>query len=224
MEAAREFIQPVSLSSQKPKQQSLSSQLWGIDWVKELAELPSITAASGISYRIEYGTFAEIETYLQKHFSTELSQMFNYPENTQVKAYKRKFYSEMSDCFIARETNGEMISFLIGNLQDWSSYYSRFAMTLPSKKGSKAYANISSAVFEILKKHSVQRVLSEISPANKSRILYHSQDSFYLTGNTQSDRWGTMLNATAYLDPDCESIFLSKFGGPILTNLSKNNT
>jgi hypothetical protein len=57
----------------------------------------------------------------------------------------------------------------------------------------------------------VARVESEVSPSNTSALNLQLKQGFMVTSATNSERWGSVLRLTKFLNPESERIFRRQF-------------
>lgn len=115
-----------------------------------------------------------------------------------------------SDRLAFRE-GGEVIGLLVGNPVDWSTYYWRSVAFLPEHQGRGLLAAALERTDRIMRDAGVVRVEGEAAPINYKQVRLLLRLGYCVTGSSNSDRWGTMLRLTKFLDPSAEERFITQF-------------
>ena len=193
----------------------LSKTLWGLDWA---AELPLSLARDG-SVTVHLGTFDGSLPFVREHYSAIFEQQTSSPFSlgnfTEAKA---KYYREVGDFFEFRSRD-RMVGLLVCTPTDWSSYYLRSAAILPEFQGRNLMQRLFPKMFEILKRVGVERVEADTSPANFAVIHTLARLRFNVTGTLLSERFGTCVHLTKFLDPPSEHTFLRQFCSGVMYQL-----
>jgi len=187
---------------------NLSRHLWGLDWAAILPwEFDGITVESG-SFSKDAAPF--IETHYAAIFgSSEESRFFAEP----FAGAKTKFF-EASDAFIFRD-NGKTIGIYTANPQDWSTYYTRTAALLPEYRSRHLVSRFMEKIYEPLQKAGVNRVEGHVSPTNAPMVKLHMNLGYVATSMLNTDRWGTIILFTKYLNRESESVFERQYCGVV---------
>ncbi len=186
---------------------SLVSNLWGIDWNREL---PLTLTSDGIS--VEYGSFDSASSFIAAHYA----QIFEQVSETsvfaggQVSAAKARYYHEVGDFFefiLERRT----IGLLICTPLDWSTYYLRSGAILPEYQGRKLLQRFLPTICATLARAGVERIEADTSPSNLAMMHVLTRLRFNVTGTTLTERWGAHVHFTKFLDEGSEGVFLRQF-------------
>lgn len=115
-----------------------------------------------------------------------------------------------SDRFLFREA-GETIGLLIGNPVDWSTYYWRSVAFLPEHQGRGFLAAALEHTDAVMRAAGIVRVEGEAAPNNYKQVRLLLRLGYCVTGSVNSERWGTLLRLTKYLDTSAEDKFVTQF-------------
>ncbi|MCZ7682699.1 MAG: GNAT family N-acetyltransferase [Sandaracinaceae bacterium] len=115
-----------------------------------------------------------------------------------------------SDRFLFRE-HGQAIGLLVGNPVDWSTYYWRSVAFLPEHQGRGLLAAVLAHTDRVMREAGVVRVEGRGRPINYKQVRLLLRLGYCVTGSSNSDRWGTMLRLTKYLDASAEERFVTQF-------------
>lgn len=125
-------------------------------------------------------------------------------------ATKNRYYDLAADIFVFKKEH-EPIGIFLGNLMDWSTYYLRYACVLPEYRRQGVWRNFLDYLLEILRVHRVHRVEGEVYPTNQAEISFLNKQGFVVTGNRLTDRWGSLLIFTKFIQPKNKEVFLEQF-------------
>ena len=102
---------------------------------------------------------------------------------------------------------------MIGEPEDWSSYYIRTLAILPDyQRPALLRRFVRACLEEPLTAHHVERVTAETSPSNVAMSRFLTEYRFHVTGHQLSERWGPLVRYTRFLDPDRDAMFQARFG------------
>jgi ribosomal protein S18 acetylase RimI-like enzyme len=188
--------------------QSLSAQLWGLDFN---ALLPRTLSVGGT--RAVVGEIARVRTFLSESFPMLTEEALGTRSSAFVGDAKRRYLSSTCDLIELRHGD-ETVGAFVGAPEDWSTYYVRiFAVARQFQQPGLVRKLIRECIFEPLEAHGVQRIAADTSPANRAMSRLFSELKFHVTGQQLSDRWGPMVRYTKFLDAACEAAFLERFAG-----------
>lgn len=189
-----------------PSPPKASKFLWGIDWAEWL---PRRLTGDGIDL-----CPSDIESampFICAHYAeifeqdAERGQFFHEPFD----GAKLRYY-RTADVFEIKHA-ARTVGLLIGAPSDWSTYYVRTMGVLRAYQGRQLPRVILPFLFERLADAGVRRFEAETSPSNLATVLFLTRMRFNITGHSLTERWGTLLRLTKFLDEAAEDVFLDKF-------------
>jgi RimJ/RimL family protein N-acetyltransferase len=185
--------------------ESLSSQLFGIDWA---AHLP-FELAGGV--RLEVASVEEMVAFVAAHYAAifgtnTTDRRFLVEASTPAKAR----FLRMSDRFVFRDRE-RVVGVLVGQPLDWSSYYWRTVAFVPDFQGRGLLAAALEHTDAVMREAGVARVEGEAAPNNHRQVRLLMRLGYCVTGSCNSERWGTVLRLTKYLRPEAEDCFMTQF-------------
>lgn len=195
-----------SRTSSKKQSNPLSSRLYGIDWNRHY---PCEIGKTGVI--ASYSSYEDCVDFLGKHFSLlDSENQFNFPTLPDgQKEAKARYYKEVGDFFEFRFKN-QLIGSFVGTPIDWSSYYIRACAIEKNFHNLGIYQGFILKILPILSSHSIARVEVDLSTANLPCVHLFNKLKFNVTSLTSSDRWGTTLRMTKFLDKDREKQYLHR--------------
>lgn len=185
----------------------LTGELFGISWETYFPHKLGDTNVKAV-----HCSFSEALDFLKLHYNRingidpSTSAFFNNESNEQ----RRRFYERCGDFFLFVDGSKTVGSFC-GNPIDWSSYYLRNVAILPEYQGFGLFQSFMSYYISVLAKHGINRVETEVAPSNLINVHVFNKLQFNVSGYANTDRWGTFIQFTKYLNPDCEAVFLDRF-------------
>jgi ribosomal protein S18 acetylase RimI-like enzyme len=123
---------------------------------------------------------------------------------------KTNFYDEAGDFFVFL-SHQEIVGTFVGNVSDWSTYYLRSCAIIPEFQGRGYFSKFLQHLISVLKKHGVKRVEGDVSPSNIAEVHLFNKLNFNVTGYRASDRWGSVIHFTKFIDEENEVFFLDRF-------------
>ncbi len=197
--------------AKRPNEESRSARfsesVWKIDWN---AHLPLHLWGDGVSVEpgsIERAIPFVVANYQRVFEEDPATSPFMQEVGGDAKA---RYFKLMADCFefqVREATAG----FMICTPVDWNTYYIRLTAILPEFRGMKLAQVFLPALFEILKKAGIDRVETETSPSNLAVVNIMNKLQFNVTGTALSDRWGSLVKFTKFLNRQSEEVFLRQF-------------
>lgn len=191
----------------KTQEQRLSLTVWGLDWEKHLP-------MSLGDYTLEASTFEEFVAIKNRPNSFIISsensndQFLKESLNISKEEYLRKF----SDFFVIRSLQTqEVCGVIVCDVMDWSSYYLRFIYIDPKHRSHNLTIQFVAAVESVLKNYSLDKIVCEVSSGNLPQVARMSQQGYICTGNSLSERFGSLLRLTKFLKSDSLEIFNTQF-------------
>src|SRR6516165_8660964 len=159
--------------------QPLSQRWWGLDW----RDVLPFHFEDG---RAEFATTADVLPFMREHYpaifgAKDVESRFLESPMTEA---KRRFFAEM-DCFLFR-VDGEVAGVFMAHPWDWNSYYVRSTALLPQYRGRRLLGRLE----EPLRAAGVERIETEVSPANAPMVRTVGEQGFIVTGQTATERWG----------------------------------
>lgn len=185
----------------------LSELIWGVNWKNYL---PCSLGSS--DYKL---VFTDSKEFF-KLKKSELSFLITSEETTDQflkeinKVEKNNYLENVSDFFIIKK-NQVIVGLVICELMDWSTYYLRYIFLDPNHRGQELTKSFVIFIEKILSNFNVDKLVCEISPINSAQIIRMSELGFICTGNTLSERFGTLIKFTKFLKPDPLKVFGQQF-------------
>jgi hypothetical protein len=186
---------------------SLSQAMWGLDWS---VHLPTRLTDDGIV--VQRSSYAEASPFIGAKFAAMFEEdpaesPFLHVSATEA---KRRYYRLCADffAFMHAET---IVGALVCNPVDWSTYYIRFCAFLPEYQGRQLLQRFFPEFFRILKQSGVERIETETSPSNLAVMHMMNRFRFNHSGTILSERWGSLVRFTKFLDERCEDVFLRQY-------------
>lgn len=190
--------------------QSLSAQLWGLDFD---ALLPRTLSRDGTQAVV--GESARIRDFLRASFPQLTEEALGARASTLVTDAKRRYITSTCDLIELRH-GAQTVGAFVGAPEDWSTYYVRIlAIAREFQQPALVRRLIRECVFEPLAACGVQRIAADTSPLNRAMTHLFGELKFYVTGQSLSDRWGPMVRYTKFLDAACEAVFFERFAGTV---------
>lgn len=197
-------------SSEPTLVETRSARLWGLDWG---AVLP--WSFDGIT--VEACAFDEALPFMERNFGeifgVGYAGRFLADPMTEP---KRRFCREM-DVFLYRDGERE-IGVYAGHPVDWSTYYMRIAAFLPEYRNRDLLSRTVEACYPALVQAGCQRIEGDCTPSNVAMTRMLTRLGWLVTSTSNSERWGTLLRFTRFLDADAEDVFARQFCGVRLKN------
>jgi GNAT superfamily N-acetyltransferase len=181
----------------------MSERWFGLDWREHLP-----WEFCGV--RIEYGEMADVMPFIEEHFP----KMFGREDQDgwladPMSRNKLRFYDD-ADVFVVRDGE-KLVGLEIAHPTDWSTYYLRSHALLPAYRGRGIMAELMKRRVAVLASVGVQRMEGDVVPANVAQMIAHTRIGGVVTGTLNSDRWGTVIRLTKYIDPDADEVFRKQF-------------
>jgi RimJ/RimL family protein N-acetyltransferase len=123
---------------------------------------------------------------------------------------KTRYLQQTGDYFEFK-SDDRTVGFMLCTPSDWSSYYIRLTAILPEYQGKRLPQRFLPKLFEVLAQAGVERVETDTSPSNLAVMHIMNRFRFNPTGTLLSERWGTLVRFTKFLDEECERVFLRQF-------------
>lgn len=196
-------------------QNKLRSDFLGIEWERFLPLMMGNVQLQASSYK-----------QVLPYFQLNLERVFQQPSgsflNEESPVAKQKYYSHLGDFFeLVEKNSGKTVGVFAGNVTDWSTYYIRHCSVLPEFQGNGFYQQFLLFLSQVLKLHQMNRVEIDVSPSNFAHIHILNKFQFNITGLQMSERWGTIVRFTKFLNLQHEHFFLSRFCHGVKPQLSK---
>jgi RimJ/RimL family protein N-acetyltransferase len=122
---------------------------------------------------------------------------------------KRRFCEEM-DILLYRAA-GRTVGVCTAHPTDWSTYYIRTLSLLPEYRERRFLTDFETHMTPALKRAGAARYEAECSVANTPMIRFFVGAGFIVSATVNSERWGTMLRFTKFLNDDAEAAFKCHF-------------
>lgn len=194
---------------------SLSNRLWGVDWCHAFPK-----RFGGVT--VERVPFARAATFMKKHYAKVFGGAeHNWLAEPMTEAKRR--FCEDSDTFLFTDDQGEEVGLFITHPSDWSTYYVRSTCILPHVRERGLCGDFLTFLGEQLAKVGVARLEAECSPMNAGAVGICSKLGWVVTSSAQTDRWGTMIKFTKFLDPGAEAVFRRQFSAFTVKTKARND-
>ncbi len=160
---------------------------------------------------VEYGTADELLPFVERHYAT----LFGSSDDRRWRAEaleinKRHFIAE-ADIFLIRDAEGRIVGDLVGHPSDWSTYYLRSMALLPEFRGRGTYPELMDRLAEVLAAAGVERIEADVTPSNRMNIVTGLRLGYVTTGTFNSDRWGSVIRMTKFLNEEAEDVFHNQY-------------
>jgi L-amino acid N-acyltransferase YncA len=173
-----------------------------LDWS---AHLPWVAG----NLQVECGTMEDALPFIRDHYPAIFGDAPEGWTADPMTPAKLAFLRE-ADVFVIRDRE-RIAGIMVGHPSDWTSYYVRTLALLPEYRGRQVAAGLLEGLAGPLRAAGVQRLETDVSPANQASMLMHEMLGFTATGMNNHDRWGSLLRFTGYLRDAGESVFHNKF-------------
>lgn len=181
-----------------------------VPWKLGLAKgLPRTLSQDGSAVAVP-GQLVRISDFLVSEFPSFVESAILTADELITKA---AFFSEVCDLIELRSA-GKTIGVIIGEREDWSSYYVRvYAVSSGFQRPALTRRFGRECLFEPLAAAGIKRVFADTSPTNIPMVRGLAELHFFATGMNLSERYGPMTRYTKFLCPEAEASFVSKFSG-----------
>jgi len=136
---------------------------------------------------------------------------------------KEAFYQTAGDFFVILDQK-KVIGILIGNAEDWESYYLRYTLLLREYQELSLYQILLNQLISALQAGGISRIRADASPANLINVHLLNKFQFNIIGFQNSERWGSIINFVKFLKKENESVFLKQFCWGIRPQLKIEST
>ena len=136
---------------------------------------------------------------------------------------KFNYYDGVGD-FFAFHAQNKIVGTFVGNVSDWSTYYLRSCAILPEFQGRGYFSKFLMKLFSVLSDNGINRAETEVSPSNIGEIYLFNKLNFNITGYRTSERWGTSIHFTKFLNASHEKSFLDRFCDGVRPQLNQRPT
>ncbi|MFO7178353.1 MAG: hypothetical protein DIU78_006615 [Pseudomonadota bacterium] len=187
----------------------LSVALWNVSWDDVL---PYRFGSDGAVVR--WSTFENVRPFIEQNYARIFEEPAGdtpFTQETSMNRAKARYYAIFADVFEFLYRN-ETIGILICTPLDWSTYYIRTAALLPEHQGRQwVWRFVSEVLFDYLAPLGVERVEFDVSPANMAMLHLAARNRCNPTGTLLTERWGSQVRFTRFLNPQREAVFLDQF-------------
>ena len=157
---------------------------------------------------VDWIDFHTVEAFIQEHYHEIFStSVFSSGAFT---SSKRKYY-EIAGDFFGFFVHSKLVGIFVGTPIDWSSYFFRNAALLSPYRGGQRYTRLLQHLSSILMAHGIERFEGVVSPTNTRHIEILSRLDFTITGVTLSERWGSLVHLTRFLNKTNAALFVNQF-------------
>ena len=124
-------------------------------------------------------------------------------------AAKRRFLDD-ADVFVFRDGD-RTVGIQIAQPTDWSTYYLRSTALLPAYQAHDLATDLCLRMMAPLRDAGVTRLECETAPTNTACMRAVIRLGFVPTATHNTDRWGTLVRFTRYLDDSADEIFRAQY-------------
>jgi Acetyltransferase (GNAT) family len=181
---------------------STSWRLWDLDWADHL---PFVMG----DVTVELGSFEDGTAFFRDHYEEVFGKSQTSWFREELSVAKRRFMLEM-DAFVFRK-DGRAIGLAMGHPTDWSTYYVRLLALLPEFRERHLTTQFEEHLCATLKSVGVTRCEAECSPGNRAMMKMFLNQGWHLSATAQSERFGTNIRFTRYLDEKAEDVFCRQY-------------
>lgn len=185
---------------------SVSSRILNVRW---LEFFPFEIAQDEVIRLVD---FSEVTHFIQKNHLPifDEGQWGNpfFKENSTLG--KLRYLEDYADCFMYFKAE-QAYAVTICTLSDWSSYYLRYGAFLKDYQNTGRAQLFLNHLIGVLKNTEVNRIETDISPANLSNLHIFNKLGFNITGINNTERWGSLIRMTKFLNTKAENVFLDQF-------------
>lgn len=192
--------------SKSSAHESMSSLLWNIDWTKHFPR------DFGNGVIMEYSRYADAVEFIKPKFP-EIFYLTDRPSPFRSENFshaKEVYYHITGDFFLFKRA-GQVIGVIAGTPTDWATYNLRSIAFLPEEQDKGLYQIFFPIIAKILQDHKVERMEGDIAPTNLRHIHVATKMGCRITGLNLTERFGTLLHFTIFLDRDCQKVFAGQF-------------
>lgn len=192
---------------------TLTKRVLGLDWNLHLPV--SFTKESETTFRefsIVPCTYTDGKDFLEDNAQILFSDS-NYNHSFMMLddcPNKDSYYNNCVDNF-AILCEQKMVGYASINMQDWSTYYLRYINVLPKYRGDKIVVDVVNTVEKTLSAYGVSRIQADVAVNNPSQLSKMVRMGFVVTGNTQCERWGSMVSLTKLLNEKARDVFSKQY-------------
>jgi hypothetical protein len=180
-----------------------SERLWGIDWD---ATLPWKTESGAQCIRVP---FEQALPFVKDNYDlifASANRGFLSEEFTEAKA---AFYQEADTFMFVHDAKD--VGIAIAHPSDWNTYYLRTMAILPSYKSRHLATEWTVRVLDLLNRQGVSRFETETAPSNHTVIHGLNKLGLMMTGTTTTERWGTLLRYTKFMDSNADAFYVRRY-------------
>lgn len=189
----------VATGARAAAREPMSQRWWGLEW-------PS-WSHEGIA--CVPGSADEARSFITEHYPSIFALEGGLFFSEKMSEAKRRFLDEC-DVHLLKDGD-ELAGIAIGHPTDWSTWYARSLALLPKYRERAILGEYVRRTSSRLAEAGVARIDVDTSPANIpiQRALLGA--GFLITSTTLSERWGTLLRFTRFLDTTAEEVFRRQF-------------
>lgn len=192
--------------------ESLTYQVWGLDWLKHLP----CDLDEGI--RVEFSDF-ETAIPIITHLFPEVfmsdrgvnDQFFDSTPHD----IRRRYYAKAGDFFIFydAEAQDEVVGIAICTLLDWAGYNLRTVAIAPKYQNRNIYPQFFEKLCDVLRAYRINRIEGDVSATNLHHLHILNKMGYIVTAMNLTERWGALLHLTKFLDDQNRDQFGRLFSG-----------
>ncbi|MCK5073067.1 MAG: GNAT family N-acetyltransferase [Bacteriovoracaceae bacterium] len=186
-----------------PKDESLklTDYVLQIDWEKNFPYIFK-KAEDEWEFVMDRCSTAEVDEFLNKNINSIFTEKQRQSSFLAFeKSHSKSKYYEMIVDHFSIKTDGRMIGYFSGNLEEHDTYYLRYVNILKEYRGSGISIDATKYFLDfILSQTGIRNVRVHTVPSNLVQLKKILSYDFSITGQYLSDRWGTLIEFTKTVD------------------------
>ena len=160
---------------------------------------------------MDHGDFSTTFRFIEKHHdrifdSVHSDHFFQEPMTDKKEAFLR----DRTDHFLFQK-DGAVMGVVMGNPIDWCSYYVRYCAFEEQFQKLGIVQHSFPVLIDYISSMGFQQIEIDVSPSNHPQIQVMNRTGFVITGQFNSEKWGSLLRFTKYIDTQRQKTFLRIF-------------
>ncbi len=168
-------------------------------------EIPSLGVV------MDHGDYSTTVRFIEKNhdriFDSAQSDHFFQEPMTEK---KETFLRDKTDHFLFQK-DGNVIGVVMGNPIDWCSYYIRYCAFEEKFQKLGIVQHSFPVLIQSISSMGFQQIEIDVSPSNHPQIQVMNRTGFIISGQMNSEKWGSLIRFTKYIDTQRQKTFLSIF-------------
>ena len=201
-------LENLNISSTLSSEPSLTEFVLDFNW----DTLMPLSLSQSPQVMCQKTTVEEAFRFIEKNY-LKMHESQNAPNATDSLENKFRFYQNMGDFFIMTKERSEAVGLMVAHLSDWSTYYIRYTGLLPSFQKKGLFQTLIHSLIQKLGSKSIDRIEYDISPDHQQQIYLANKMNFIYSGTLLTERWGTLLRYTYYINKHKKVDYINQFCG-----------